>query len=206
MQQILPVSSQIPVAMVPVNGRPVVGWILDELYAQGLRNIVLLIGPNSESLVKYVTRVYTKKLNIKFVTPDRQLGVGYSVLCAAPYFDSDKVLIVLGDTIFKDLLSFKDNWLMYSTVEDTYRWCMIETDSNNNIKRFVDKPDTYNGENKALVGIYHLCDSHYFFDCLKQATNDATFIKGEIQLSSGLEICPALSIAGDTLYQLVRLR
>ena len=76
---ILPISSEIHNTLLPVNGKPIIGWILDWLYEQNINNYFISLGPRKEKIIKYLDRIYSEKVNIKYCFPDKYCGLAYTI-------------------------------------------------------------------------------------------------------------------------------
>src|SRR5690242_2881448 len=61
----LPIGSNLSNAMIPVNGRPVIGWILDDLLAKGFDSAVLVLRESNHRLTEFVQRAYGKRLTLQ---------------------------------------------------------------------------------------------------------------------------------------------
>jgi NDP-sugar pyrophosphorylase family protein len=53
----LPIVTNRSNAMIPVNGRPVIGWILEDLLQKGFSEVVLVLRFDNTRLFNYVTFV-----------------------------------------------------------------------------------------------------------------------------------------------------
>ncbi|MGD8779523.1 MAG: sugar phosphate nucleotidyltransferase [Ignavibacteria bacterium] len=174
-EQILPISSGIPTSMVPVNGKPIIGWILDELVSQKLTKITIALGDGSERVIRYIEKMYKNKANIEFCFPDHDYGLSYTIYYTLETQSIESpILIVLGDTIFRGKLNFDYDWIMYHEVYESFRWCSIEIDENNIVKKYFEKGEFGDTPVKALIGLYFLTDSVVFKKKMVQLlfTND----------------------------------
>lgn len=190
-EQLFPLVQRLSSAMIPLSGKPVIFWILDYLSQLGFRQIKIAV-QNQDSLVKqFVETVFQNSLNLEFIVPDRDGGVGYTVLCLAEKVTTPKCLIVLGDTFFQfpnpELALVNDSFLLVSQVEEYFRWCLVETDETQRAKRFIDKPEKYQGPGKALIGVYAFHDVDTLQNSLRTAWLEKS-AEERLELSSALEI------------------
>jgi dTDP-glucose pyrophosphorylase len=187
----LPTSARIPKSMIPLQEKPIISWILDELIHQGFTDFTIIYGHLGHLLTDYVERYYAGRsgLNITFEEQTSLDGVASAICLAEPHVKTDGTLIVLGDTVFQEKLDLSDDksFLMYSPVDDSWRWCLIETDADDKIIGYLDKPDTPVDTDKALVGIYYLHDAKRFFEGIHYIQDNDVRIKNEFQISSALE-------------------
>jgi aminoglycoside phosphotransferase len=56
--------------------------------------------------------------------------------------------------------------VLYSKVNESYRWCLVEFDKNKKIGKFIEKPLTYDKEAFALIGVYGVSDVALFRKCV----------------------------------------
>jgi dTDP-glucose pyrophosphorylase len=159
-------------AMIPVGGRPVVHWTLSYLRGLGLRRFVIAVARRGMFVEDFVDCAFGQDCEIRFMTPSRDGGVGRTVMELAEAVETRGALVVLGDTHFQ----FADPKLLVNggapgpfvlthAVEDSYRWCVAETDGQGMITRLHDKQPGLRGPLEALIGVYHFPD----VDELRQA-------------------------------------
>jgi len=179
-----------PKVLLPVAGKPILGHILDELTRLGIEEATFIIGYKGDMIRDYVQK--TVRFRTNFVQQAEMLGLGHAVSLAKPFhYDDERVLIVLGDTIFKaDLKAVferDESALGVKQVGDPRRFGVVELDSMGLVRRLVEKPDSP-PSNLALVGIYYLKNPRLLFDCLDEniAANHRT--KGEFQLTDALQL------------------
>jgi len=202
-ESLLPLSGKSSAAMIPLNGKPVIYWTLSYLKQLGLTKFVIAVPQTNSFVQRFVNQVFNCSLDITFITPDRNGGVGYTVLSCSPAIHTDRVLIVLGDTFFEfptpDLANVNESFVLVSAVKEYYRWCMAEADENDHVRMLIDKPANYAGRGKALIGVYGITNWSLFSNCLlkqwQQFKQPATH---RMELSKGLqpysEQCPLHTI------------
>jgi len=199
--QLLTISSDIKsAAMVPINGKPILGWMLDDLIKQGFESFVILISEEDSQAQKYVDRRYMPA-NIDIRTKgveqtNNPRGIAHSLYKGLELnILSEDILIILGHTlfcennrIFENNLLFEDDWAGYSKVHvEEKRWCYVEMDENLYIKKYIDKPNSRSLPDNALIGVYYIKDKVRFFSCLKSVVENKIKIGGFNQISSALK-------------------
>lgn len=178
-----------PKVLLPVAGKPILGHILDELTRLGIEEATFIIGYKGDMIRDYVQK--TVRFRTNFVEQSEMLGLGHAISLAKPFhYDDERVLIVLGDTIFKaDLKSVferDETALGVKKVDDPRRFGVVELDKMGNVKRLVEKPEVP-PSNLALVGIYYLRNPRLLFDCLEENIAQDKRTKGEYQLTDALQ-------------------
>lgn len=192
--QMLSISSGIKsAAMVPLNGKPLMGWILDELIQQELNDIIVLKPKKDHQLQDYIESMHkATSIRVRYVEsekPGKPKGLANSILVGLESLSdaSEDLLVILGHTVFKDRLSFKEDWVMYGeVVEETSRWCYVDLDERKYVSAFVDKPDNRILPDKALIGLYYFKDRALLLQSLRRAINEGVKIDGRFQLSTAL--------------------
>lgn len=185
--RMLPISGKMPKAMIPVDGKPIISWILNKLIQQGIQDYIIVVGEKKEILIDYVNRLYRDRAKITFVVQESLTGPLSAIGLAQEHIHTNDQLIILGDTIVFDDFIFDRSWVLYHPVNDYWRWCLVETQKNQ-IVRFIDKPDSSVNTDKALVGGYYLESNELWQKCINKILSSDKKIKNEFQLSSALEL------------------
>jgi len=158
-------------AMIPVGGRPVIHWTLSYLRSLGLRKFVIATARKGMFVEDFVDCAFGQDCEITFITPSRDGGVGRTVMELAERVTTREALVVLGDTHFQfaspdDLSTRREPFVLTQSVDDSYRWCVAETDPTGTIERLRDKVPNLPGPLEALIGVYYFPDAA----ALKSAT------------------------------------
>ncbi len=181
--KIVPFDVNTHISMVPLNGKPVIGWILDYLYESGFSDVILVVKENKEKLVDYVKRVYSRKMSVRFTEPDSMAGPSCSIKAAEKLEMTGDLLVVLGDTIFRQDMDLSRDFVLYSETDEHRRWCLVEAGPDGTVSRFIDKPENYDKQPNALIGVYYLRDAPFFFECIERAISSDDERKYEISLA-----------------------
>ncbi len=96
-----PLTYNFPKPMAKVNGKPIIGYVLDNLLRIGVNNIVLAIGYKGKMIRDYVDSRYAGKANISYSVEKELLGTGGGLRKAAESvkFPYQNFLMVHGDDI-----------------------------------------------------------------------------------------------------------
>jgi NDP-sugar pyrophosphorylase family protein len=187
---LLPMSRRLNAAMIPAAGRPVVFWTLTYLHQLGIRHVVIGIRDQEELLVDFVRSTFEDRMSIKWVVPDRDGGLGYTVACCAREVETKRALVVLGDTY----ATFQSAWtspggempngsfVLTSPVDESHRWCMVKI-RNGVAVEFVDKPDSSSPGSEAIVGVYAFADAPLLRACA-EAVVDERFPDSDVEGSA----------------------
>jgi dTDP-glucose pyrophosphorylase len=150
-------------AMLPVNGRPIIHWLLSYLHHQGVTRIVLGLRHTEHRLPRFVQQAFGSIQQITCVPVSEDFGPGYTLLkCLEQLGDHESCLVVLGDTLFefpaatRDL--FRESFVLTHPVEDASRWCLAKVGGARRVSALADKPAVNPDRWPALVGVYFLRD------------------------------------------------
>ncbi|MEO5804143.1 MAG: sugar phosphate nucleotidyltransferase [Verrucomicrobiota bacterium] len=176
-------------AMVPVNGRPIIHWLLNYLRGKGITRVVLGLRPTETRLPRFVHQAFGQILEIISVPIAEDLGPGFTLLkCLEQLKANESCLIVLGDTLFefpKDARDqFNESFVLTSKVEDASRWCLANVDAAQRVSGLDNKPAENPADWPALVGVYYLRDCAPALQSLQSALEREV---GSLQLSDALQ-------------------
>lgn len=197
--RMLNLTDDMPKAMLPLYNRPIIGWHLEKLIQEEIKDVCIIVGYKKEKLIDYVDKIYSDKLNITYVEQHSLNGLASAIKCGIDVINKQynlhdyKLLIILGDTIIKDnlqtLMLNEKNFIGYNNVEDYSRWCLIQTRKNSNVvDKFIDKPNYDPKTRKALIGIYSFDDINYLNESISTIIRKNITIKDEFQLSSAMDV------------------
>lgn len=151
----------VPKAIVTINERPFLFYLLDYLKSQKIDDVILSIGYKSHDILRTIPKNY-QNLRISFCQEDDLLGTGGAIIKAVKDFKIDDYFFILnGDTYFPiDLNEMKtyhkeknaDLTIAITSVKDTYRYGRIEFNSDGKMKNITVKRD----------GIGHINGGIYF--------------------------------------------
>lgn len=177
-----PLTDNCSKAMLRVNGKPTIAYILDRMFGDNCYEFVevVIVDGKFNDIREYVERAYSGK-PISFVKQDDLTSGPYGAvrIGIADLFKTNDVSVViwLGDTIVTDEhLPFNTDFLLVKTaVEDQSAWCMTDG------RKFFNKPEVAIEHTKALVGVY----------CMKQlGTASLSFVAetrhDDTEISCGL--------------------
>jgi glucose-1-phosphate thymidylyltransferase len=157
-----------PKPLLPVGGKPVMSYILDDLKELGVEEIVFITGYLKENIESYVQREYPE-FRSHFVEQEVQDGTAGAVLLAEPFIDED-LLIVFVDTLFdaalsitKDLPAGAAGGIRAKEVENYQDYGVVVADKDGYMTRIVEKPRDPISK-LANIGLYYIRDWQLLFD------------------------------------------
>lgn len=180
----LPIGTNQSNAMIPIHGKPVIGWILDDLIQKQVLEAVVVLRKENHHLAKFLRQTYAKRLKLKLVEIQKSESILDSLNQGLESFKGQKrVRIILGDTLIRDSYEAKEDFVYTGSVSDAARWCIAKLDPQGNIRDLRDKQKLPNSrEHIALAGYYFLTDGLYLKKCLNESLK-----KKENELSAVLK-------------------
>jgi len=164
----LPFGTHQSNATIPVNGKPVISWILDDLIQKGMTDITIVVREENTKLHQLLEKHYGQRIHIQLKKVTNPSSILHSLLNGLENLtESQKVQVILGDTLILD--SFKDmaDSVFVAPVLNSLNWCVVHTNQQNEITAYSDKKQLDGKEHLALCGYYCFSDSNI----LKQAVN-----------------------------------
>jgi NDP-sugar pyrophosphorylase family protein len=190
--RMLSLTENNPKAMLPFNGKPIIGHQLDYLSSQGFKEVVIIVGYQKDKLVDYVNKFYGDKLNIRFAEQKELVGLAGAIndgvkILTEQEKDEASLFIMLGDIVLNNQsLNYEYDFIGYDIVDDWSRWCMVDVKAHI-VKGFYDKPDEKPETNKNIMGVYYLSKIKIFESILNEVIANGKKIRNEFQLSQALE-------------------
>ncbi len=141
------VVNDLPKCMAPVNNRPFISYVINELSNQGITHFIFALGYKSEYLISYINAHYAH-LNISYSIEDDPLGTGGAIKLALDNTDEENILITNGDTLYKaDVAKLSENHitnkshcsLALKPMQNFDRYGVVETDETSRIISFKEK-------------------------------------------------------------------
>lgn len=178
----IPMITSLSMAMIPVNGKPVIGWILDDLLTKGIYTATVVMKYDDDALLRFISSAYSGRLSINVKRLKKSESILTSLQAGLEEVpDARLVRIILGDTLIRDTFINDDSFAYASKVEMSSRWCVIRTNENDEIIDYVDKPEKEIQAPLILSGYYHMINSMWLKQCVDQA-----LAEGERELSKVL--------------------
>jgi len=147
--------------LIPVANKPILFYAIEDVIEALVREIGIVIGSNKEQVI---TTVKSAEWNadITFIYQDEPKGIAHAVKISKDFIGDEPFILYLGDNILKEGImkhaeEFKkqkpDASVLLTHVSNPQQFGVAELDSNNNVKRFIEKPKRPPSD-LALVGVY----------------------------------------------------
>lgn len=156
-----PLTYTQPKPLIPVAGKPIVSYIIENLQSAGIDKFVFIIGYLGEKIESFLRKTYPD-LDMQFVEQVSRDGSGHAIWLARKIWKKESELVIIfGDTIldlnFQKVIDSKVSTLCVKEVNNPRDFGVVELDDNGNITRVVEKP-LIPKSNLAMVGLYKICE------------------------------------------------
>jgi len=178
-----------PKPLIPVAGKPIIAFIVDQLIDAGIRDFVFVIGYLGDKIRLYLEQAYPD-VRKHYVTQTDRLGSAHAIHTAREHLDGvEEALIVFGDTIVDmDLPAFlaePTSCLAVRKVRDPREVGVAEVDDEGYALRLIEKPSIPRS-NLALVGIYKIRELRVLLTAITHLLEENRRTHGEFQLTDAL--------------------
>jgi len=116
----LPATKAIPKEMLPIVDKPTIQYIVEEIIASGIEDILIITGRNKGSIEEHFDRAYelednleknnkeelleeirkiSKMINIHTIRQKDPLGLGHAIYCAKSFVGNEPFAVLLGDDV-----------------------------------------------------------------------------------------------------------
>lgn len=184
-----PLTYTQPKPLIPVAGKPIISYIIDQLSSLGIRDYIFIIGYLGEKIRDFVELNYPD-IQKTFVNQDHREGSGHAIWTAREHFqDSDEIVIFFGDTIldvdFERILRAPHSCVAVQKVKNPRDFGLVEYHPDGMVKRFMEKPSIPLSD-MALVGVYKIADPKALVEGLDYNIRNNLRTEGEFPLTDGL--------------------
>ena len=147
-----------PKALIPIAGKTILSFIVDQLHEAGINEFVFIVGYLGEKIQEYVKQSYPD-LTTHFVFQNERQGTGHAIELTRNIVGDDEVFVVLGDTIceydVKEVVNSPYSMLGIKKVDDPRNFGVASVGDDGFIDQVVEKPSIPKS-NMALVGLYKI--------------------------------------------------
>ena len=89
-KRVRPLTRSRPKALLPVANRPIIGYIIEALLKNGIRDIVVVVGYRKEQVIRFLNEL---DVPVTVVVQDKQLGTAHALNCAKSHVMGDFLLL-----------------------------------------------------------------------------------------------------------------
>lgn len=180
-----------PKPLLKVAGKPVLAYILDDLMAVGVREMVFIVGYLRDTVEEWIAKEYPD-LKAHYVLQEVQDGTAGAVALAEPFVD-EEVLIVFADAVLEvdygliGRLGPDFGGIIWAKeVEDYQRYGVIITRDDGTMRTIVEKPKEPVSK-LANIGLYHIRDHKLLFEGIHHTLASPAGPGGEFFLTDAFQ-------------------
>ncbi len=187
-----PHTLTIPKPLLPVAGKPIVHWLIEDIAAvcnEKIDEIGFVIGDfgaeTEQHLIQIAENVGAKG---RIFYQDEALGTAHAILCAKECLKGE-VIVAFADTLFSarfHLDTQHDGVIWVHRVENPSSFGVVKLNESNIITDFVEKPAEFVSD-LAIIGIYYFKNGEVLRSELQFLIDNDIREKGEYQLTNALQ-------------------
>ncbi|MBI4017113.1 MAG: NTP transferase domain-containing protein [Candidatus Aenigmarchaeota archaeon] len=131
--RMLPLTENLPKALVQVNGKPFLYYLLKNLEKAGFTEIGIIVDHKKEMIMEFLKQ---NSFRATVMTQHSQLGTGHAVKMAVPFVKQENFIVMPCDTLFsvKDLQAMKKDdgfcWVAVKHSEHPEKYGVCITNQN----------------------------------------------------------------------------
>jgi glucose-1-phosphate thymidylyltransferase len=185
-----PLTHTMPKQLVPVANRPVVHYVMDHLQAAAVRDVGVIVAPESRDHIQAALQANPWGFRLQFLVQERPLGLAHTLIVAREFTGSDPFIMYLGDNLVgsgvQPLVNLftderADAVVLLKEVSDPKRFGVALLDEADRLLQLVEKPADP-PSNLALVGVYVF--SAAIHDAVREI---APSWRGELEITDAIQ-------------------
>ncbi|MDO8470752.1 MAG: sugar phosphate nucleotidyltransferase [bacterium] len=194
--ELVPVFGAVPATLIPINGKPVIFFLLEHFRSLGIRQVYVSVGYQREK-VEAILNVYSDEDSFRVipvaVDPQKRPGSALlDIIKSIPQSErkTNGLYIQLADTLLPSSsnLRLERNFIVVSNeyAQSEY-WCVVDRDPNDKkITAIYDKQKGKEGK-FAAVGAYHFIDGTLWDDMEEQNCEISSLLEHVMSKGQAIE-------------------
>ena len=170
-------------ATIPVNGKPVISWILDDLIQKGFTEITVVVRDENTRLKQLLEKHYNKRIQLDIKSVVNPESILNSLQAGLSNIESENeeegIQVILGDTLIYDSFDSLKDTVFVADVKTSENWCVVKTNEQGALIELIDKKEIPGTKHIALCGYYQFSDIESLLSCVQECIK-----KGSKELSS----------------------
>ncbi len=157
-----------PKPLLPVAGKPIISYIVDELLDAGVEEVIFIVGYLGEKIIHFVNERYPD-LKKSFLTQEERLGSAHAIWQAREKIrKADELLILFGDAIietdFEKIFNASTSCFGVMKVDEPSLYGVVEMEEGK-VVRLEEKP-VIPCSDIAMAGVYKIIEVPLFLKAL----------------------------------------
>jgi len=156
-------------ATIPVNGKPVISWILDDLILKNVKDIRIVIREENSRLEQLLQKHYSQRIQLDIIRLNNPASIIDSLHAGLSFsaLTNEPIQFILGDTLIYDSFESMQDMLYVSKVRSSENWCVVNTNDKGEILTLTDKKELPGDSFTALCGYYQLSNARTLLSCVQ---------------------------------------
>ncbi len=185
-----PLTYTLPKQLVPVAGKPILHYVMDQIQATGIRDVGVILAPQTGEQIRASLEANPWDFRFTFIVQDEPRGLAHAVKVARAFLGEEPFLMYLGDNLIgAPIVPFVDLFrnehpaavILLKAVEDPRAFGVAVVNLQGEVTRLVEKPKDPPSR-LALVGVYLFSpDVHPIIDRLKPSW------RGELEITDAIQ-------------------
>jgi dTDP-glucose pyrophosphorylase len=170
-------------ATIPLNGKPVISWILDDLIQKRHTDISVVVRSENIRLKQLLQKHYSKRIQLDVISTVRSHSILDSLYDGLSQIieTNESVQVILGDTLIYDSFEHMQDTLFVAPVKNSENWCVVKTNEQGYLIDLIDKKEIPGDHHNALCGYYHFSSVKILMTCVNDCRK-----RGSTELSDVL--------------------
>ncbi|MCS6885022.1 MAG: glucose-1-phosphate thymidylyltransferase [Acidobacteriota bacterium] len=157
-----PITYTLPKQLLPVAGKPILHFVMDQLSEAGIHDVGVIISPETGEQIRASLQENPWSHRFTFIVQPQPLGLAHAVLIARDFLAEEPFLMYLGDNLVGESVrgvielfhrDRPDAIVLLKSVSDPRPFGVAVIDDFGNIVRLIEKPKDPPSD-LALVGVY----------------------------------------------------
>lgn len=155
-------------ATIPVNGKPVISWILDDLIKKNYTSTTVVLRDDNIKLKQLLQKHYSKRIQLNIISLNNPISILDSLQAGLNQLVStdDAVQVILGDTLIYDSFESMQDTVFVAPVRTSENWCVVKTNNQGELSELIDKKEQPGDKHLALCGYYQFSDANTLLNCV----------------------------------------
>ena len=170
-------------ATIPVNGKPVISWILDDLIKKDIKEVSIVLRDENDKLCQLLDKHYSSRLKLNIIPIINPESILSSIIKGIEHGQSGGLQIILGDTLIYDSYSHLGDMVYVSTVANSENWCIAEVNDNGELIGLIDKKSQSGDSHLALCGYYSFSDLALFKRIVSESLDNQSMELSEVLMN-----------------------
>lgn len=191
-----PLTDHVPKPLLPIDGRPVIGRLIEQLHEAGAHRFVVVIGANGDQLRRALEELAPRGCELAFVTQPEAIGTADAIQRGLPELDGQLPAFVAAcDTVWRDedvRRLVDEHARMQPTVTmAARRWPLeqlphrscLSLDEDARVRRVIEKPSRDQVTSAMSGSPLYVCEPTFW----PYVTAVAPSASGKLELASALQ-------------------